>query len=370
VSSTILKEAERVMTICNACRYCEGFCAVFPAMELRRTFTAGDLKYLANLCHNCRDCYYACQYAPPHEFDLNVPKALGELRLETYHEFSWPAVLKRLWRYNGLSVSLITVLCIGIVLFFTIMTRGEGVLFDVHTGANAFYHVIPYTAMVLPFSALAIFSLISLWKGARGLWEGTGVKTDGLLKPNLLFQAIWDALRLKYLDGGGYGCNYPDDRFSMIRRYLHHSVFYGFFLCLASTTVAAGYDHLLQLPAPYPLSSWPVLLGSMGGFALLIGTGGLLYLKITMDRKPAVRRSFGMDIAFIVLLGLTAFTGLILLFLRATSMMGILLTVHIGMAAGLFITMPYSKFVHGVYRWAALVQNAAEQNPAKNRLAE
>jgi citrate/tricarballylate utilization protein len=352
------------MTICNACRYCEGYCAVFPAMELRRTFTAGDLKYLANLCHNCRDCYYSCQYAPPHEFDLNVPNALGELRLETYHEFSWPVVLKSLWRYNGLSVSLITILCIAVVLFITIMTQGDGVLFDVHTGANAFYHVVPYTAMVLPFSALAIFSLISLWKGARGLWKGTGVKTNDLLKPNSLFQAIWDALRLKYLDGGGYGCNYPDDRFSMLRRYLHHAVFYGFMLCLASTTVAAGYDHLLQLPAPYPILSWPVLLGSIGGFSLLIGTGGLLYLKITMDKQPAVRHAFGMDAAFIVLLWLTAFTGLLLLFLRTTSMMGILLTVHIGMAAGLFVTMPYSKFVHGVYRWAALVQNAAEQNRA------
>jgi citrate/tricarballylate utilization protein len=46
-----LREADRLMTICNACRYCEGLCAVFPAMEMRRTFAAGDLNYLANLCH-------------------------------------------------------------------------------------------------------------------------------------------------------------------------------------------------------------------------------------------------------------------------------------------------------------------------------
>ena len=26
------------MTICNACRYCEGFCDVFPAMERRLEF--------------------------------------------------------------------------------------------------------------------------------------------------------------------------------------------------------------------------------------------------------------------------------------------------------------------------------------------
>jgi citrate/tricarballylate utilization protein len=53
-----LREADRLMTVCNSCRYCEGLCAVFPAMEMRRTFASGDLNYLANLCHNCSACYY------------------------------------------------------------------------------------------------------------------------------------------------------------------------------------------------------------------------------------------------------------------------------------------------------------------------
>jgi len=58
-------EARRMMEICNACRYCEGFCPVFPAMEMRRSFPDGDLGHLANLCHNCKGCWHACQYAPP-----------------------------------------------------------------------------------------------------------------------------------------------------------------------------------------------------------------------------------------------------------------------------------------------------------------
>ncbi|NDA51733.1 MAG: tricarballylate utilization protein TcuB, partial [Betaproteobacteria bacterium] len=45
-------EGARVMGICNSCRYCEGFCAVFPAMERRLDFNAVDMDYLANLCHN------------------------------------------------------------------------------------------------------------------------------------------------------------------------------------------------------------------------------------------------------------------------------------------------------------------------------
>ena len=40
-----LAEADRLMTVCNSCRYCEGLCAVFPAMEMRRAFGDGDLNY-------------------------------------------------------------------------------------------------------------------------------------------------------------------------------------------------------------------------------------------------------------------------------------------------------------------------------------
>ena len=69
----LVEEAQRVLSICNACRYCEGYCAVFPALERRLEFSENDVHYLANLCHNCGACLYACQYAPPHEFQLNFP---------------------------------------------------------------------------------------------------------------------------------------------------------------------------------------------------------------------------------------------------------------------------------------------------------
>jgi citrate/tricarballylate utilization protein len=361
MSSTTLKEAERVMVICNACRYCEGFCAVFPAMELRRVFSQEDLKYLANLCHNCRGCYYACQYAPPHEFELNIPKALGELRQETYGEFCWPAPLKNLFQNNGAVVSIVTAISIAAVLLLALMMSGTEGLFTSHRGAGAFYQVIPYAAMVIPFMAVAALVLVGLGKGALNLWRGAGGTSTELRQGSAHLQAIWDVLRLRYLDGGGHGCNYPDDRFSMVRRYFHHATFYGFMLCLAATTVAFFYDHILHRPAPYPLLSWPVVLGTVGGLALLAGTGGLFYLKLKMDRRPATPRTFGMDLAFITLLFMTSLSGLLLLCLRATPLMGVLLIVHLGVVLGLFITMPYGKFVHGVYRYVALVKNAIEQ---------
>ena len=91
-------EVERVMQVCNACRYCEGFCAVFPAMTQRLAFGKADINYLANLCHNCGACLHACQYAPPHEFAINVPKAMAEVRLETYQHYAQPAAFGSLYR--------------------------------------------------------------------------------------------------------------------------------------------------------------------------------------------------------------------------------------------------------------------------------
>ena len=115
--SLTLREARRIMEVCNACRYCGGFCAVFPAMEKRRAFAAGDLEYLANLCHNCTACFHACQYAPPQEFDLNVPKVMAELRAESYEKYVWPTPLSALFRRNGLLVSLLAAAVVMLVLF-------------------------------------------------------------------------------------------------------------------------------------------------------------------------------------------------------------------------------------------------------------
>ena len=361
-STDLIKEARRVMTICNACRYCEGFCAVYPAMELRRSFSEQDLKYLANLCHNCRGCYYACQYAPPHEFAVNVPKAFAELRLELYVNFSWPDCCAGMLRHNGLWVAMITALSVALIMLLTFVLQGPAIVFSTHVGENAFYQVIPYWLMVIPFSALAIYLLAVLLKGGIRFWRETGGNLGELVDLHANKRAIWDALRLKYLDGGGHGCNYPDDRFSMVRRWFHHLVFYGFMLCFAATTIAAIYDHFLQRSAPYPFWSWPVMLGTVGGLALLIGTSGLLYLKRQMDMAPATPQSLGLDVGFLALLFLTSLTGLLLLILRETPAMGIMLAIHLGVTGGLFITMPYGKFVHAIYRYLALIRNAIEQS--------
>ena len=106
----LIQEARRQLEICNACRYCEGFCSVFPAMMRNKMFADGDISHMANLCHNCRGCYYACQYAPPHEFQLNLPAALAEVRQDSWESYVWPQGIGRLFHNHGMAIMALIVL--------------------------------------------------------------------------------------------------------------------------------------------------------------------------------------------------------------------------------------------------------------------
>ena len=353
-------EARREMEICNACRYCEGFCAVFPAMTLRREFSSGDLSYLANLCHNCRGCYYACQYAPPHEFGLNLPQTLAQVRAETYEEYAWPRPLAGLFRRNGTVVSLAAALLIALVVIGTMALLDPEVLYRPQLGPGAFYRVIPWWLMVLLAGGTFLYALLALAMGARNFWRDTGGRAREIGAARPLAKALHDVLTLRNLGGGGGGCNDRDGDFSDARRRFHHLMFYGFLLCFASTTTATFYDHVIGHPAPYPFWSLPVQLGTWGGLGMVVGTAGLLWLKVTGDQAPAAKNLLGADYALLVLLFLTAATGLLLLGLRGTGGMGVLLAVHLGVVLALFLVLPYSKMVHAVYRSAALLRNALE----------
>jgi citrate/tricarballylate utilization protein len=343
------------MEICNACRYCEGFCAVFPAMARERDFEARDLTYLANLCHNCHGCYYACQYAPPHPFGVNVPQTFALLRDESYAAYAWPQPLARAFASNGLTVSLITAAALTIVLLLTTALAPIG---QPHTGPNAFYQVIPWSIMSGIAALTLLFSLFALAKSGAAFWAdaGKGAKP----RPIHIARGLHDALTLKNLGGGGHGCNDTDDSFSTTRRWLHHAMAYGFLACFASTTSAAFEAYFLATPAPYPLFSVPVILGIAGGAGLIIGCTGLIRLKIIANRAPAAPTLFGADFALLALLWLAAATGLLLLAFRATDAMGTLLAIHLGIILALFLLLPYSKFVHALYRTLSLIRNAAE----------
>ncbi len=353
-----LHEAEvgRQMQICNACRYCEGFCAVFPAMTRRLEFGQADIHYLANLCHNCGACLHACQYAPPHEFAVNVPQAMARVRGQTYADYAWPPALGKLYQRNGVTVAL--ALAAALALFLAMVISIRGTLFHAPLAGN-FYAVFPHNLLVAMFAPIFLFAMLALSLGVRRFWRDV---SPGALNSSAVAEATSNALRLKFLDGGhGEGCNNEDDAWTLWRKRFHHATFYGFMLCFASTCTATVYHYLFNWQAPYAMTSLPVLLGIAGGIGLLVGPVGLFRLNLRRHPLHGDAAQKPMDRAFIALLFFTSLTGLALMIWRDTPAMALLLAVHLGVVMALFATLPYGKFAHGVFRCAALLKWAIEK---------
>ncbi|MCU4415264.1 tricarballylate utilization 4Fe-4S protein TcuB [Acinetobacter sp. WU_MDCI_Axc73] len=358
------EQVKQALQICNACRYCETFCAVFPAMTKRLEFTQADIHYMANLCHNCGACLHACQYAPPHEFGVNIPQVMAQVRLETYQKFAVPASFGSIYKKTG--ISLVSAMS---VLFFLIMLGGvllNGTnLLGLYQGD--FYAIFRHNFLAVLFGSVFILVFVLLGLGIAKFWKRISkIIPEGVEQPDIL-QASKNVLTLKYLDGGhGKGCNEEDDRYTQIRRVFHHFTMYGFLLCFAATSVATMYHYFLGLQAPYAYSSLPVILGTLGGSGLIIGPIGLLYLNIKRHPLHGDVKQKPMDRGFIFLLLLISVTGLLLLAFRDTSAMALLLIAHLATVMTFFLTIPFGKFAHGFYRSAALLKFAVEERIAKH----
>ena len=350
-------EAARVLQICNACRYCEGFCAVFPAMTRRLEFPSADVHFLANLCHGCGACLHACQYAPPHEFAVNVPRAMAQVRRRTYAEHAWPPGFGRAYARNGLVVAL--ALAAALALFLVIGAARQGTLWHAPIAGGDFYRVFPHGLMVALFAPVFGFAVLALGIGVSRFWRAQAPGHPGA---DAAAEAARDALALKYLDGGhGDGCNEADDAFTLARRRAHHLTFYGVLLCGAATCVATLYHYAFGRVAPYAYDALPKLLGIPGGLMLAAGSVWLWRLhrrRAPLHGDPA---QAGMDRGFIALLFLSAATGLALTAWRDSGALALLLSLHLGVVMALFATLPYGKFAHGVYRVAALLKWTIEK---------
>lgn len=354
ISKTI-EEARRQVEICNACRYCESLCSVFPAISRERQFADGDITQLANLCHNCRGCYYACQYTEPHEFKINMPKALAEVRQESWQENAVPAVAAKTFHKSGAMMAVGVIAALTFILFI-FQTAGP----EPGTAAAeaaGFYGVLPHNAMIAVFIPAFFLPIISIAISLRRYWKTIGGER---IKLSHFATALGSVAKLKDLSGGhGDGCNYEDeDRFSNERRWSHQAVMFGFLLCFASTSVATLMHYFFNMPAPYPLFSLPKLFGITGGVLLSLGTLDMARLKLKADKNLSDERVWGGEMGFVLLLFFVSTTGLALYILGSTAAMPILLAVHLASVLAFFLLTPFSKMIHGFYRLTSLLRDA------------
>lgn len=352
-------EAKRQLDICNSCRYCEGLCVVFPALERRTVLASGDLTQLANVCHDCRACFDACMYAAPHEWDINIPKVLSALRVADYERLMWPPrSAGRITRHLGSAVGLIA----AIALVATAVGRvGWAGLVRRPVGAGSPYDLVPYPVLLGVMLAASLYAVVVTGVAVRTYWREVNQPRQPVTV-RAVGQAIWYAATLRYLRGGGAECLYPrEDMPSPLRRHLHGLVAYGFGLCLVSTIAAGIEQDIAGIQPPYPWLSVPVLTGFVGGVGLSIGSVALLWLKIRAAPELGVRTMTVKDYGLLVALAALGLTGIAVFACRDTGAYALLLLVHLAAVAQAFALAPYSKFVHVVFRFEALVRDNIER---------
>ena len=154
----------------------------------------------------------------PHEFDLNLPKALAEVRHDSWKQHAWPAGFSAFDR-AGVLIAGLSVL-VATVLFYTIAN------FEIGVGMG--FMPISHTMFLLLSLRLCSYLSFALGISLRSYWHAT---VGGAIRLSDLRAAVASAAQMKNLKGGhGDGCNFEaEDAFTPWRRWFHHCTLYGSF---------------------------------------------------------------------------------------------------------------------------------------------
>jgi len=355
----LFDEAARQLNVCNACRYCTGYCPVWPALELRRELTKGDITHLANLCHDCRDCFTACMYTEPHVFALNPPKVFAEVREVTYDQYMWPQEVPA-WLRGRSGLMIGSLLVLGVLLLLVAVTNGLGAL--TMAGQGSPYDVISHVVLIAAAGLPALWAVGVTLRAMVLYWRDTHGPLRDLANPRAWALTLSQVARLSHQTGGAEGCSYEKNEPSGARRIHHQLVLFGFLLTFLSTVSAGFMENVLGDLPPYGYVSVPVLAGTIGGIMTIVGCVGLLRLKPLADASQTTATTRRADIALIWALIALNVTGLAVLALRTTSLFGPVLVVHLLTVLLAFAIAPYTKFVHWVYRMLAMVNDNLERS--------
>ena len=334
-----VNEAIRQLSICNACRYCEGYCYVWDAIEMKFIIEPGYVEHLANLCHDCRDCYYACPYnEPDHAFKLNIPKTLGNVRMETYENFIRPKILKKVLQKEGI-ITLLTIIIIFIASLLYISSR-----FGIYN-----FYKIPVTSVFPVYLFKGVSYFIYLYVAVLWIFEGVAYWNeinDGKHMNSMgIFKAIYDAINHKNFWGGGTGCKIPSENNKYERPVAHMMVFFGFIIALISVLFYPGI-----------ISGYAGYAYFIGSILLFAGSIGMIHIHMVDTKGLRSEKQSAIDYPFTVLLFFVGFTGILIPISVKTYIFNLNFLIHDVFILTLFILAPFSKFIHPLFRFLSLIK--------------
>jgi quinone-modifying oxidoreductase, subunit QmoC len=352
---------------CYQCATCSSVCELAPAnapfprrqilwaqwgMEDRLMGDAGPW-----LCHQCNDCSVRC----PRE--VNPGDIMASVRAMVVEKMATPAFLGRL---VGNAKKTWPLLVLGPLVYWLVLLGATGIHIPLVDDALAatdgrfhYEHFVPHTLIYITYFSATFFVLLTMFSSGSRYWKMLGANSE---RKGSLIGALIPA----FIDIGLHKKFATCDRGVFKRRWGHFLVMWGFIGAAITSGFAVVYLYRetvffswlnLGYSYPVPITHWVKWLGNISAVALVLG-GLLLWLnrRSTDDKLVGVTTAFDRFFLWVVLTVIA--TGVITEVFRFIAVPPILAcavyVIHLAIVLTLFLTLPYSKFAHILYRTLAM----------------
>ncbi|MCL5960533.1 MAG: quinone-interacting membrane-bound oxidoreductase complex subunit QmoC [Chloroflexi bacterium] len=308
------------------------------------------------LCHQCSDC---SDYCPRGSRPGDV---MAAIRSYSITQYAIPGFFARAFsRPQGLPA----ILGLSILLLFGFLNAIGSLASP--AGEVAFYRFIPSISMEIAGSLVSTFAVIVAAIGLLRFWrnldeyEATGstagaTVAGGAMEGSSARDGVWSSASRTLLDILKHS-NFGRCGVDRLRYYSHLAILYGFILLLIATTGRAAY-HFLAGKEEAPALTDPVkLAGNLGALLLIVGVSLVIYGRLS--RKSDAGRATYFDWFFILVLYLTAITGVLTQVARLAHTGYLAYWVYLAHLLCVFLLLayaPYSKFAHLFYRALAMLR--------------
>jgi quinone-modifying oxidoreductase subunit QmoC len=299
------------------------------------------------LCHQCNDCTARCPR------DASPGDAMQAIRALVIEHLGAPRFLARLVANARTTWPVL----LGVpILFWALYVRAV-------TGFEApvplsYTAVVPTWMIYSVFLPAAAFAVVAAFLGARRSWAAWGEarpRRGGLVAG--LAGIATDVLAHRRFERCGE---------ARPRRSGHLVLVLGFLGALVTTTLLGIAMDVLHVRTPLPPGHVIKIIGNVSAVLLVVGLALLVANRVKGNGTGRTRAYDGFFlslVAVVVLSGVGAELGR--MWLPTTVAIAIYL-VHLGSILSLFVTFPFSKFAHALYRTLAMAHErlVSERSPS------
>ncbi len=332
---------------CFQCATCSAVCdlatpeTAFPRRQILWAQWGLADRFVADpsiwLCHQCNDCTVRCPR------DARPGDAMQAIRSLTIEQVGAPRLVARLVGRAGTTWPLL----LGLPVLFWALYVWAVNGFAVPRTPLVYGDVVPQWMIYSVFLPASAFAVVAAVMGARRCWAawGDGTTRNGNLLQGLGAVALEILLHRRFKSCGA----------ARPRQAGHLLLLWGFVGALATTTLLGIAMDVFGVKTPLPQTHPIKILGNLSAVLLVAGLVWLVANRLANKESTATSQPF--DTFFVALVVLVVISGigaeLGRQFLPAASALGIYV-LHLGAVLSLFLTFPFSKFAHALYRTLAL----------------